>query len=47
MLLRFGTVRYPSTEQSKHLNCTVKLSKYGKANSGIHLHHHRQAHLIH
>ena len=46
MLLRFATLCYPSSERSKHSKCTVKPSKYGKANQGIHFCHHHQAHLI-
>ena len=46
MLLRYATVRYPSTERSKFSNCTVNSSKYGKENQGIYFYHHHQACLI-
>ena len=38
---------YPSTKRSKHSNCTVNPSKYGKENQGMHFHYHHQAYLIH
>ena len=46
MLFRCATVSYPSTKRSKYSNCAVYPSKYGK-NKEIHVHHHRQACLIH
>ena len=40
-------MHYPSTKPSKHSNCTLNSSRYGKENQGIHFHYHHQAHLFH
>ena len=45
MLSRCVTVRYQV--RSKHSNCTVNPSKYGKENLRDKFHHNRQARLIH